>query len=85
MLHKSSGCNCYILMHKHNEQRDTWYHVTTPGASELFSQKFPNIKDYLRKFIKAYEGVYKYVLVCTYGTYYLLLHTLYVCMYYRNE
>ena len=64
-------------MHKHNEQRDTWYHVTTPGAFELFSQKFPNIKDYWRKFIKAHEGVYKYVLICTYGT---LLHTLYVCI-----
>lgn len=69
MLHRSSGCDCYVLMHKSNEQRDTWYSVTTPGASELFSQKFPNIKQYWKKFIKTYEGVYKYVCMCIHMVY----------------
>ena len=58
MLHKSVGADFYILMHKNNEKRDTWYHLTTEGAAEEFEKKFPKIPEYWRKFVKAYESAY---------------------------
>ena len=66
MLHKSVGADFYILMHKRNEKRDTWYHLTTDGAAEEFSKKFPKIPEYWRIFVKAYESVYAFILLCAY-------------------
>ena len=58
MLHKSNGADFYVLMHKHNEKHDIWYHLTTEGVAEEFGRKFPKIPEYWRQFIKAYESVY---------------------------
>ena len=58
MLNKSTGADFYILMHKHNAKRDTWYHLMTQGAADNFAKKFPKIQDYCRQFIKAYESMY---------------------------
>ena len=40
MLHKSVGADFYILMHKNNEKRNIWYHLTTEGTAEEFSKSF---------------------------------------------
>ena len=63
MLHKSIGADVYILMHKPNEKRDTWYHLTTEGTADEFAKKFPKIPEYWRKFVKAYESAYTYVCI----------------------
>jgi len=45
MLNKSIGTDFYILMHKRNVQRDTWYHLTTEWTADHFQKNFPRYKN----------------------------------------
>ena len=58
MLHKSCGADFFILLHKKNEKRDTWYRMASDGAGKAFQEKFPKIRKYWRRFIKAYMREY---------------------------
>ncbi|XP_065902669.1 uncharacterized protein [Dysidea avara] len=54
MMNKSCGADFFILMHKKNDKRDTWYHLTSKGAGKAFAKKFKTIRYYWRRFVKAY-------------------------------
>ena len=55
-MHKSSGADIIVLMHKRNNMRHTWYHVATEGAGDQFLKRFKEIEEYWKRFITAYEG-----------------------------
>ena len=60
-MNKSCGADFFILMHKKNDKRDTWYHLTSKGAGKAFAKKFKTIRYYWRRFVKAYLRMLFYI------------------------
>jgi len=56
MLNESCGAmaNFYILLHKKNEKRDTWYYMSSEGAAKEFGKKFKIVRKYWRHFLFTY-------------------------------